>query len=321
MPQPVIIILIVVGALLVLGLIFSVFFTFLVAYKVYSKTLMRDKNSHWGREHCSEPGNPALETMWKRGLKWAEKDKSFIKELSIQSDDGLKLVGEWFDYGFDKTVIILPGRRETLVYSYYYAQPYKELGINVLVIDQRAHGLSEGTYSTCGIKEADDVKLWLRYMHDELNQKELFIHGICVGTCVTAITAATFKEPYLKAVVMDSAFITYKEIYKNHYIESGHALFPVYYQIWMWFKHFTKCDIEDAKTINYVPKFDNLPVLFIWGTKDVYCLPEKSKEVYAVCSSNKKEIVWFEGALHSRVRLSDEERYDSVISDFFARNA
>ena len=284
MPQPVIIILIVVGALLVLGLIFSVFFTFLVAYKVYSKTLMRDKNSHWGREHCSEPGNPALETMWKRGLKWAEKDKSFIKELSIQSDDGLKLVGEWFDYGFDKTVIILPGRRD---------------GINVLVIDQRAHGLSEGTYSTCGIKEADDVKLWLKHMHDVHHQKELFIHGICVGTCVTAITAATFKEPYLKAVVMDSAFITYKEIYKNHYIESGHALFPVYYQIWMWFKHFTKCDIEDAKTINYVPKFDNLPA----------------------CSSNKKEIVWFEGALHSRVRLSDEERYDSVISDFFARNA
>ena len=69
MPQPVIVILIVIGALLVSGLLFSVFFTFLVAYKVYSKTLMRDKNSHWGREQCSEPGNPALETMWKRGLK------------------------------------------------------------------------------------------------------------------------------------------------------------------------------------------------------------------------------------------------------------
>ena len=276
MPQPVIIILIVIGALLILGLLFSVFFTFLVAYKVYSKTLMRDKNSHWGREHCSEPGNPALETMWKRGLEWSKKDKSFIKELSIKSDDGLKLVGEWFDYGYDKTVIILPGRRETLVYSYYYAQPYKNLGINVLVIDQRAHGLSEGTYSTCGIKEADDVKLWLKHMHDVHHQKELFIHGICVGTCVTSIVLASFKEPYLKGAVLDSAFITYKEIYKNHYIESGHALFPVYYQIWMWFKHFTKCSIEDAKTIKYVPKFDNLPVLFIWGTKDIYCLPEKS---------------------------------------------
>ena len=93
MPTPVIIIIIVVGALLVLGLLFSVFFTFLVAYKVYSKTLMRGKLGSWGRKECSEPGNPALETMWKRGLKWSEGDKSYIKELSITSKDGLKLVG------------------------------------------------------------------------------------------------------------------------------------------------------------------------------------------------------------------------------------
>ncbi len=320
MPTPVIIIIIVVGALLVLGLLFSVLFTFLVAYKVYSKTLMRGKLGSWGRKECSEPGNPALETMWKRGLAWVESDKSYIKELSITSNDGLKLVGEWFDYGFDKTVIILPGRRETLVYSYYYAQPYKKLGVNVLVIDQRAHGLSEGTYSTCGIKEAEDAKLWMEYMHNEHNQKELYLHGICVGTCATSIATATFDKDYLKAIILDSAFITYQEIYKNHYIESGHALFPVYYQIWMWFKHFTKCNINNAKTINYVPKFGNIPVLFIWGTKDVYCLPEKSKEIYAACSSNKKELVWFEGALHSRVRLSDEERYDAVIGDFLAKN-
>ena len=202
MPTPVIIIIIVVGALLLLGLLFSVFFTFLVAYKVYSKTLMRGKLGSWGRKECSEPGNPALETMWKRGLKWSEGDKSYIKELSITSKDGLKLVGEWFDYGFDKTVIILPGRRETLVYSYYYAQPYKKLGVNVLVIDQRAHGLSEGTYSTCGIKEAEDVQLWMEYMHDEQNQKELILHGICVGTCATSIATASFKKDYLKAIII-----------------------------------------------------------------------------------------------------------------------
>ena len=79
MPTPVIIIIIVVGALLLLGLLFSVFFTFLVAYKVYSKTLMRGKLGSWSRKECSEPGNPALETMWKRGLKWSEDDKSYIK--------------------------------------------------------------------------------------------------------------------------------------------------------------------------------------------------------------------------------------------------
>ena len=315
------IIIIIVAATLGAGLLVSVVLTFIIAYKVYSRTLMRGKSGSWGREQCSEPGNPALETMWKRGLEWVKDDQSFIKELSIKSNDGLKLVGEWFDYGFDRTIVILPGRRETLVYSYYYAKPYRNCGFNVLVIDQRAHGLSEGKYSTCGIKEADDVKLWLTYLHDELSQKEVYIHGICVGTCVTSIVASTFKKDYLKGIIMDSAFITYQEIYKNHYIESGHALFPVYYQIWAWFSFFTHCNIKDASTVKYVAKFDNIPALFIWGTKDIYCLPEKSKELYAACSSNKKEIIWFEGALHSRVRLSDEERYDAVISDFLARVA
>ena len=313
------IVLIVVGSLLVIGLLVSVVLTFIVAYIVYSKTLMRGKSGSWGREHCSEPGCKALETMWVRGLEWQKKNVSFTKELTIKSKDGLKLVGEWFDYGFDKTVIILPGRRETLVYSYYYANPYKEAGVNVLVIDQRAHGLSEGKYSTGGIKEAEDVSLWMKYMHDELGQNEIYIHGICVGTCCTSILVAKYKTDYLKAIILDSMFITYKEIYKNHYLESGHKLFPVYYQIWMWFNFFTKCNIEDSRPDKYMAKID-LPVLFMWGTKDVYCLPEKSKILYDLCASKNKEIHWFEGAEHSRVRLFDENRYDALIKDFLAGN-
>ena len=313
------IVLIIVGSLLVLGLLVSVVLVFIVAYIVYSKTLMRGKSGTWGREHCSEPGCIPLETMWERGLQWQIKNKSFIKELEIKSKDGLKLVAEWFDYGFDKTVIILPGRREVLIYSYFYANPYKGCGFNVLVIDQRAHGLSEGKYSTGGIKEAEDVSLWMKYLHDELGQKEIILHGICVGTCCSTIVATRYKVDYLKAVILDSAFISYKEIYKNHYLESGHKLFPVFYLIWFWFRFFTKCNINDSNPEKYMPDFD-LPVLFIWGTKDVYCLPEKSKILFGKCGSKKKEIAWFEGAEHSRVRLFDENRYDSLISDFLARN-
>ena len=159
----------------------------------------------------------------------------------------------------------------------------------------------------------------MQYMHDELGQKEIYIHGICVGTCCTSILVAKYKTDYLKAIILDSMFITYKEIYKNHYLESGHKLFPVYYQIWMWFNFFTKCNIEDSRPDKYMPKID-LPVLFIWGTKDVYCLPEKSKILYDLCASKNKEIQWFDGAEHSRVRLFDENRYDGLIRDFLARN-
>lgn len=314
------IVLIIVGSLLILGLLVSIVLVFIVAYIVYSKTLMRGKSGTWGRERCSEPGCEALETMWKRGLLWKKDNESFIKELEIKSKDGLKLVAEWFDYGFDKTVIILPGRRETLVYSYFYAKPYRECGVNVLVIDQRAHGFSEGKYSTGGIREAEDVSLWMAYMHDVMKQKEILLHGICVGTCCSTIVATQYKTDYLKAVILDSAFISYKEIYKNHYLESGHKLFPVYYLIWFWFWFFTKCHITDSNPEKYMPSFD-LPVLFVWGTKDVYCLPEKSKILFEKCGSKNKEIYWFDGAEHSRVRLFDEELYDRLISDFLGRVA
>ena len=312
-------ILIIVGALLGAGLLCGVIFTFIVAYIVYSKTLMRGKSGSWGREHCSEPGCVPLETMWERGLAWKKKNEQYIKDVEIKSKDGLKLVGEWFDYGFDKTVIILPGRRETLVYSYYYANPYKESGVNVLVIDQRAHGLSEGKYSTCGIRESDDVALWMEYLHNELNQKEVFLHGICVGTCVTTLVCHKYKFDYLKAVILDSAFITYKEIYKNHYVESGHSLFPVYYEIWAWFSFFTHCNINNSSPLKYIDDME-VPVLFIWGDKDVYCLPEKSKILFEKCGSNDKQLEWFEGAEHSRVRLNNEERYDALVSGFLARH-
>ena len=312
-------ILIIVGILLAAGLFFSIIFTFIVAYIVYSKTLMRGKSGSWGREQCSEPGCVPLETMWERGLAWKKKNEQYIKDVEIKSKDGLKLVGQWFDYGFDKTVIILPGRRETLVYSYYYANPYKDSGINVLVIDQRAHGLSEGKYSTCGIKESDDVALWMEYLHNELNQKEIFLHGICVGTCVTTLACHRYKYDYLKAVILDSAFITYKEIYKNHYVESGHSLFPVYYEIWAWFSFFTHCNINNSSPLKFIGDME-VPVLFIWGDKDVYCLPEKSKILFEKCGSQDKQLEWFEGAEHSRVRLNNEERYDALVSDFLARH-
>ena len=308
-------VLLIVGIVLGVNLLIGIILTFITARIVYGKTLTRGKSGHWGREQCSEPGRIPLETMWKRGLLWAKDDKSYVKELTIQSKDGLKLVGEWFDYGFDKTVIILPGRRETLVYSYYYAKPYKNLGLNVLVIDQRAHGLSEGKYSTCGIKEAEDVSLWMKYLHDELNQKGIYIHGICVGTCCATIVCTKYKADYLKAVILDSAFISYKEIYKNHYKEGGHRMFPVFYEIWMWFRLLTHCSINDSNPEKYMPQFD-LPVLFIWGTHDVYCLPEKSKILFEKCASKDKKIVWFDGAEHSRVRLFDENTYDNNVSSF-----
>ena len=263
---PLQIILIIVGVLAFLGISFGIFSIFFVAYQVYIHTLKRRKGKNWGRQ-ISEPGNEELQIMWKQGVEWAEKDNEYKKEISVTSFDGLKLVGEFYDYGNKDTVIIMPGRRECLMYSYFYAVPYKNAGVNVLVIDQRAHGLSEGTYSTCGILEAKDVISWSDYLHNTFGQEGIFLHGVCVGSCCSVNVMKDENCPtFIKGVIFDSAFINYKEIYGNHMLELGHKLGITYKVIWKWFTHFTGCDIDDSAPLKYIDKV-KVPACFIWGKK------------------------------------------------------
>lgn len=288
------------------------------AWMVYTHTLVKRNDKMWGRQ-ISEPGNQQLEEMWEAGIEWSKQNIQYKKDVQIEND-GLKLVGEFYDFGFDKTVVILPGRRECLIYSYFYAMPYKDAGINVLVIDHRAHGLSEGKYSTAGIKEAEDVIVWIKHMHDNYNQNTMYIHGICVGTCcATNILKNPECPEYVKAAVYDSCFINYKEIFGNHMMELGHKLWPTFPIIWWHFKRCTGCDINDSQPLKYIDQV-KVPVCFIWGKKDVYCLPEKSELIWEKCKAPEKECHWFEEGTHSKLRHGDPKEYDSIVKEFFKKH-
>ena len=291
---------------------------FFAAWMVYTHTLVRREGKTWGRQ-ISEADNKELQVMWDEGIKWATANESYKKEVSIISFDNLKLVAEYYDFGFDKTVIIMPGRRECLIYSYFYAVPYKEAGVNVLVIDQRAHGLSEGKYSTCGILEAKDVIDWAKFLHEKYKQNTIYLHGVCVGTVCTVNVLRDKECPsYIKVGILDSAPISYKEIFGNHMIELGHRLWPTFPIIWWYFKKKTHTNINDSQPLKYINEVKQ-PLCFIHGKKDAYCLPNKTEWLFDK-ANEPKEIHWFEDGTHSKVRLANPKEYDSVIIDFIKNN-
>lgn len=309
---------IIVGSLLLLGIIMFVSGAVFAAWMVYTHTLVRRPGKTWGRQ-ISEPGNKELEVMWNEGIKWSLANQPNKKEISIKSFDGLNLVAEYYDFGYDKTVIIMPGRRECLIYSYFYAVPYKEIGVNVLVIDQRAHGHSEGKYSTCGIYEAKDVIDWSKTLHDKYNQSTIYLHGVCVGTaCAINVLRDKDCPEYIKACILDSTPISYKEIFGNHMIELGHKLWPTFPIIWWHFKRKTHTNINDSQPLKFIDQV-KVPVCFIHGKLDAYCLPEKTQWLYDKCVA-EKEIHWFENGTHSKVRLADHDKYDEIVKNFIKRN-
>ena len=59
-------------------------------------------------------------------------------------------------------------------------------------------------------------------------------------------------------------------------------------------------------------------ILFLYGEKDIFSIPEKSRKLFAACVSEDKKLVWFEKGGHSHLRINNTQQYDQAIIDFFA---
>lgn len=308
------IILLTVGIVAASGLLFGIGFTFLIAYKVFEGTLSRPEKEPRERK-CSWPDDPEQLLMFNKGLEFAEQHRERITPLEIEND-GLRLFAEYFDFGAKRAVIIIPGRTESLAYSYYFAEPYRKAGFNVLVIDMRATGFSDGKYYSLGYKEYRDVIKWGQLLHDRFGNESVFLHGICIGaqTAVFTVTAEECPD-YFNGLCVDGMFKNFFETFKNHMKERSKPIFPVCYQVML--IHYI---LTGAKGISNGPykavKKLQKPILFIYTTRDIFSLPEESRKLYASCVSPHKKVSWFDKGGHSHIRINDEEGYDREINIF-----
>ena len=311
-----VILLIVIGVVVVLGLIFIVPMipiTLHIAKKIYFGSFVRTNKDMWGHV-CSCPSNEEQVKMFNAGIAFKEKHKDIVKEVNI-SNDSLYLYGQFFDFNKKETVIILPGRCESLYYSYYYAITYEDK-YNVLVVDQRAHGNSEGMYSTAGIKEGEDALAWAKYLKTQLGQEKVFIHGVCVGGAGATRAASLDQEhKFINGLVLDGIFISFLESIRTHTISEGHHPFPVVNEIPLFYKKYAGVEINKITPVKMMKDVD-IPILFIHCKNDQFSLPNKLHLVVDASPSKDKTVVWFDKGSHSHVRFHNEKEYDATILSF-----
>lgn len=299
-------------AVLGIAVVLFVLPTFVISLIIFNILLVRHNKEKWARE-CSWD-DPEQEEMFRQGAAWGKENEEFLKEVSIEND-GLRLVGEYFDFGNKKAVIIIPGRMETCIYSYYFAKPFKDSGYNVLAIDNRSHGLSEGKYNTLGLKEYKDIIAWARFLSERENIETVFLHGICIGSA-TALYALTSDDcpECIKGMSADGMYVNFIESYKNHLTERNKPPFPFLAEFRLLIKLVSGKDPIKFSPINCMPKLKK-PILFIYTKKDTYSLPEKGQQLFEACNAPKK-LVWFDNGIHSHVRINAVEKYDRTICEF-----
>ncbi len=286
---------------------------FIIAFIVYRITLVRTNPNKWARE-CSLNDDAEQVSMYKQGEEWLSPylDKKFNVDIV---NEGFHLYGEYVDFGCDKAVIIIAGRTEGCKYSYFFAEPYRKAGYNVLVIDNRSHGLSEGKYNSLGLKEYSDIIAWGRFLHDVKNNKKVVLHGICIGSATALYALISDKCPdYIVGMVADGMYTDFSETTKNHMIEQKRQVYPCLNIIMWYFKIFTKEDAIKNGPIKVIDKLKK-PILFIYSKEDIYSVPEKGQLLYDTCQS-KKKLVWFDKGGHSRVRINNTQKYDATVVEY-----
>lgn len=286
---------------------------FVASYFVYTITLRRDSKDKWSREMPTDLPEDSL-MMYKLGLAWGEEHRGKMTEVHTVND-GLNLYGEYYDFGSDRCAVILSGRTETLKYGYFFAIPYSRCGCNVLVLDPRAHGKSDGTYNTVGFEESKDTVAWLRYMTDTFGIRSFVLHGICIGSAAGILALTKENAPdTVEGIVAEGMFVNFGESVKNHMKERKKSTFIAFDLTDMWMKRYTGHSMKIGP-IDYIDSL-RVPLLMLHSKEDLYSTPENAEKLYEKAGSDEKRLVWFDHGRHSMLRITDTERYDNAIKEF-----
>jgi alpha-beta hydrolase superfamily lysophospholipase len=289
---------------------------FVVPVIIFCNTMYRNPKEKRTRE-CTDTKDAQQMRMFEDGVIWAEQYRDKTESLQIENE-GLNLYGEYINLGFDKCAVILQGRTESLLYSYYFADVYVKNGYNILVIDVRAHGLSDGTYQTSGIKESDDLVLWIKLINEKYAVTEFTLHGICVGGATAVYTYVKLKNEgidLIGRIVTDGLFISNYEIYKQNFKMRRRPVFPVLQFVFFLAFVLAKVRLFAETPLKYMKDID-IPILFIWSVKDIFCIQPKCEELFRACVSKDKELCFFPEGRHSHVRSTQAVEYDELVAKF-----
>ena len=253
---------------------------------------------------------------------WTPKDLGFeYEEVTFETEDGLRLSGWWVPNGSDKTVVPLHGYTRSR-WDEVYMKPTIEFllkeGYNVLAFDFRAHGRSEGKYTTVGDREMADVKAairWLKENHGE-EAREIALVGFSMGAMLTIRSLA--EVPEVCCGVADSP-----PMYLDKTGARGLKYFASLPEwLYAFVKPFTKL-LSGGKEVHPIEYADRVrkPLLLIAGEKDPLVKVDEVREFYERNRKVNPDVeLWVTDAPHVRTLKLHPEEWKERVLNFLTRH-
>ncbi len=243
-----------------------------------------------------------------------------FEPLYIPSRDHLQLYGRLYlcNTPTNTTIIVSHGYRSCAEHDFGGAFPfYRQQSCHILVIDQRAHGNSEGNYICFGAKEQYDLLCWMEYLVNRFGpEHRLVLAGISMGatTSLLAATAPT-TPPQLRGVIADCGYVSPEQEFRHVLRTRIHLpAFPLLGMAERLCRRRAGFGFDDFSTAERL-KTCQVPVLLIHGEADTFVPPKSTHQNYDACAS-PKTLLLVPQAEHGMSFLKDEPRYRQTVEDF-----
>ncbi|MDU1307016.1 MAG: alpha/beta hydrolase [Clostridium perfringens] len=247
------------------------------------------------------------------------------EDITLKSFDGLNLTSTLImnENPTNKFIVLVHGVSICYVGSLKYFDIFYRNGFNVLIVNQRRHGKSEGKYSTYGFYEKYDVNMWIEYLKSRFgNDIILGLHGESMGAGTVMETIPLNDS--IKFVIEDCGYSNFHELigfqithaYKNRLVRKILRPSLIFANFFM--KTKAKFSMKKIVPIDIVSS-TSLPMMFIHGKEDYFVPWYMALDLYKAKTKGYKELYLVEGAKHAEALEVNKILYEKKIMTFIEK--
>ncbi|EGT0013024.1 alpha/beta hydrolase [Clostridium perfringens] len=247
------------------------------------------------------------------------------EDITLKSFDDLNLTSTLImnENPTNKFIVLVHGVSICYVGSLKYFDIFYKNGFNILIVNQRRHGKSEGKYSTYGFYEKYDVNMWIEYLKSRFgNDIILGLHGESMGAGTVMETIPLNDS--IKFVIEDCGYSNFHELigfqithaYKNRLVRKILRPSLIFANFFM--KTKAKFSMKKIVPIDIVSS-TSLPMMFIHGKEDYFVPWYMAVDLYKAKTKGYKELYLVEGAKHAEALEVNKILYEKKIMTFIEK--
>jgi dipeptidyl aminopeptidase/acylaminoacyl peptidase len=241
------------------------------------------------------------------------------EDVTLRTEDDLRIAAWYVPSENGATIIVVHGLGTNRTSVLGIAQNLAVRGYGVFLPELRAHGNSEGTVSSLGVREVRDIRASMRYLQSrpEVDQERIGIWGASLGGATALLAAGEIEE--IRAVVVDSSFSSIEWVAEHQFEKIERLpgwLAPLVVALGSWQ---ADVDARDVAPIRSVGAISPRPLLIIHGLADELFAVENAV-LLAEAAGPTAELWILPGVSHTAAYLTDPTAYIDRVATFFKQS-